>query len=109
MFCRLDFHQVLDHDHHSTPIIPTTTVECRFRMDLMTCKEKFSICMKKSENGPLIGGVRDLVKMVNRGIGDLVKMKPARPPSSINHPHTIIIECHFRMNLMACKKIFPSV
>jgi hypothetical protein len=30
-------------------------------------QENFSICMKKSENGPLIGGVGDLVKMMDRG------------------------------------------
>jgi hypothetical protein len=107
MLGRLDFHQVLDHDHHSIPIISTINVECRFRIITPDDMQgNFSICMKKSENGPLIGGVGDLMKMVDRGIGDLIKMKPARPPFSINHPHTIIVECHFRMDLMTCKRNF---
>ncbi len=36
--------------------------------------------MKKSENGPLIGGVGDLVKMMNRGRG-LGQNEACAPPS----------------------------
>jgi hypothetical protein len=41
MLCRFDFHQVLDFDHHFISIISTISVECHFRMNLMTCKKIF--------------------------------------------------------------------
>jgi hypothetical protein len=109
MLCRLDFHQVLDPDHHTTPYntYDHRSVPISHTPDGM--QGKFSIWMKKSENGPLIEWVGDLVKMMDWGVGDLIKMKPARPPLSINHPRTIIIQCHFRMDLMTCKENFPSV
>jgi hypothetical protein len=72
-------------------------------------QEKFSICMKKSENDSLIEGVENLMKMMNRNRGLDQNEACAPPPSSINHPRTIIVECHFRTDLMTCKENFPSV
>jgi hypothetical protein len=46
------------------------------------------------------------MKMMNRKIEDLIKIKFARLSFSTNHSHTIIVECHFLMNLMTCKEIF---
>jgi hypothetical protein len=72
-------------------------------------QENFFICMKKSENDSLIEEIENLMKMMNWKIENLIKIKSARFSFSINHFHTIIIECHFRMNLMTCKKNFSFV
>jgi hypothetical protein len=69
-------------------------------------QRNFFICMKKFENDSLIEEIENLMKMMNWEIENLIKMKSARFSFSINHFHTIIIECHFRMNLMTCKKNF---
>ncbi len=82
--------------------------------------KKFFICMKKIENDSLIEKIKNLmkkmnweienlIKMMNREIENLIKMKSARSFLSINHFCTIIIQCHFCMNLMTCKIFFSSV
>jgi hypothetical protein len=53
--------------------------------------------------------IENLMKMMNWEIENLIKMKSARFSLSINYFRTIIIECHFYMNLMTCKKFFLFV
>jgi hypothetical protein len=65
--------------------------------------------MKKSENDSLIEKVENLMKMMNWEIENSVKLKSADLSLSINHFRTIIVECHFCMNLMTCKQNFSFV
>jgi hypothetical protein len=49
MLCRHDFHQVFDFNHHFISIISTIIVDCRFRMNLITCKKNFASVWKNLE------------------------------------------------------------
>ncbi len=69
----------------------------------------FSIYMKKVRKRSPDRGGRGLDENDESGAENLVKMKSARPPPSINHLYTTIVECRFRTSLMTCKEIFPSV
>jgi hypothetical protein len=63
MLRRLDFHQVLDSDHHTTPYNTYDHRWVPFSHAPDGMREKIFICMQKSENGPLIGGVENLMKI----------------------------------------------
>jgi acetoacetate decarboxylase len=56
-------------NHHTTPynIYDQRWVSLSYKSDDM--QRKIFICMKKSENGPLIEGVGDLMKMMDQGRG----------------------------------------
>jgi hypothetical protein len=72
-------------------------------------QRNFSSVWKKSKTIFWWERIENLMKIMNWEIENLIKMTFARSFLSINNLRTIIIQCHFCMNLMTCKENFSSV